>query len=134
MPNALAICLKNIVAIWVENLLVFLLIKVCLTFFHWSITSFKFVYFKGDYYNGTEWFDNFDPKFPDNHLSFNTEIPFDFESIMNYPDDWLSNGNGPTMVPKDPNVKFNITQNRLSKLDVASVRKMYECTGSLVIG
>ena len=82
-------------------------------FFHWSITSFKFVYFKGINANGTRWFENFNPEFPDQHLNSNTEIPFDFESIMNYPDDWMSNGNGPTMVPKDPNVKFNITQNML---------------------
>jgi hypothetical protein len=122
----------------VKNFLVFILIIVCLVLLSnliRSITSFK-CYFKqkGIYGNGTQWFENFDPEFPDQHLNSNTEIPFDFESIMNYPDDWMSNGNGPTMVPKDPNVKFNISQNRLSKLDVASVRKMYDCTGSIVIG
>ena len=98
------------------------------------MTFLIYFFLKEVYVNGTAWFENFEPEFPDNHLFSNFEVPFDFESIMNYPDDWMSNGNGPTMVPKDPNVKFNITQNRLSKLDVASVRKMYECTGSLVIG
>ena len=87
------------------------------------------LFLKGYYANLTEQFENFNHAVPDLHLESNTEIPYDFESIMNYPDDSFSNGNGPTMVPKDPNVKFNISQNRLSKVDVFSVRKRYDCKG-----
>ena len=56
-------------------------------------------------------------------------FPYDYNSLLHYPDDaWSFNGQ-PVIVPKKPGVEipYHDGNSRLSPIDIAEVKKLYRC-------
>lgn len=56
-------------------------------------------------------------------------VPYDFWSVMHYGKDFFTNGNGPTILTKDPRFEDIIGQRyEISHKDNLELNRLYECS------
>jgi hypothetical protein len=55
------------------------------------------------------------------------DLPYDYNSVMHYSRNAFSKNGLPTIVTKEPNAWIG-QRNGLSAIDIAEIRKYYQCT------
>lgn len=59
-------------------------------------------------------------------------VPYDYSSVMHYGKNAFSNGNGSTIITKDPNLQDVIGQRlEVSPSDVLELNRLYKCSKCL---
>ncbi|XP_075322628.1 meprin A subunit beta-like [Odontesthes bonariensis] len=71
-------------------------------------------------------------KLVENDHSTTHVVPYDHWSVMHYPKNMFSNGNGPTIITKDPKFQDVIGQTLgMSPLDVLELNLLYKCNSTI---